>query len=776
MSEQLQVLIIEDSEDDARLLVHRLHSSGLKPLWQRVDEKESLHKALDKQVWDVVLCDYSVPGLDAMASLTTVKQKDSTVPFIIVSGVIVDETAVEMLKAGANDYLKKDRLDQLVPVIQREMRKADFTRACRHAENAALESEKRYREIFEHTADAIFTVDVLSNRSFEYDSFNPACEKVLGIKISEALNQRPDDLFPSPVAATMNADFHRCVQSAKPIRCKEELTLPNGFVIIDMTLIPVKDKDMKIVRIVGVAHDITERTTMEFELSDTRKQLALTAAAVHIGLWDWDLRTHKMYISPEWKRQMGYAESEISNEYSSWEQCIHPDDLPVVLSMMRDSLQSSSQTLVLECRFRHKNGSYRWTMSQWSYLRDSQGTPYRVLGVDMDITVRKQREGNLLQSQKMEAIGKFAGGISHDYSNILTIIMGFTDTALTRWEHKQYDQIRDELREIKKAAQMGASLMTQLQAFCRTQHLRPEKIVFSTLIETMQNMLQRLIGEDIRLVTGLAPDLNPVFADRSQCEQVIMNLMIRAKDVMPKGGTVTITTRNVVLKDTAVPEIPEGYPGECVCISVADTGSEMDKDIIAHVFEPFSSDREPAKGTGFGMAANYGIVRQHNGWIQVSSEPGKGSTFKIFLPAYREKNESVAPVAVSPVTSSTAHGERILFVEDEDVIRMLIARLLRENKYIVFDASSGEDALEIFQKEKGAFDLLFTDSVLPGINGVALAQQILALDFRIKVLITSGYLDDKSQWESIKKAGYHFLKKPCDQKELLAAVRESIVH
>lgn len=387
-----------------------------------------------------------------------------------------------------------------------------------------------------------------------------------------------------------------------------------------------------------------------------------------------------------------------------------------------------------------------------------------------DITERKLLEEQLRQSQKMEAVGKLAGGVAHDFNNLLTVITGYSELLLKRTLNNQ-DLVRKDIEQIKKASQRAASLTRQLLAFSRKQMLQPKLFNLNQVVADLEKMLHRLISEDIELVTVLEPELGLVKADPSQIEQVIMNLVINARDAMPQGGRLTIETRNINLDKSYARRYVDVEPGPYVLLATSDTGHGMTPETRDRIFEPFFTTKEQGKGTGLGLATVHGIVNQSGGHIWVYSEPGQGTTFKIYLPQIEETDASVQP---SPAMIPSAEGsEIILLVEDEDLVRELAARILTRGGYRVLTAASGVDALEVCQQHAGSINLLVTDVVMPGgMNGRDLAKRLAVSQPDLKVLYMSGYTDDAIVHHGILDSDVAFLEKPFTPDVLLLRVHE----
>ncbi len=395
-----------------------------------------------------------------------------------------------------------------------------------------------------------------------------------------------------------------------------------------------------------------------------------------------------------------------------------------------------------------------------------------------EITERKQAEeekeklqGQLLQAQKMEAIGILAGGVAHDFNNLLQAIKGYTDLAMMRVN--EADPLYRDLRQIDISAGRAASLTRQLLLFSRRQPMEFTPVNINTTVENLLKMLRRLIGEDISIKTELDPELWTTEADTGNIEQVIMNLTVNARDAMPEGGIITIRTENVHVDKKYCKTHTYARPGKFACLTVEDTGVGMDKETVQRIFEPFFSTKGPGKGTGLGLSVIYGIVKQHEGWVDVYSEPGQGSTFKIYLPVSSLVAEDDAKETIS-LKDLQGNGERILLVEDEEEVREFATEALSKNGYVIYDAANAEQALDIFEREAGNFDLIFSDVVLTGKSGLQFVDQLLSRKPSLHVLLSSGYTDHKSQWLAIQERGFRFLQKPYALNDLFKAIREAM--
>lgn len=395
----------------------------------------------------------------------------------------------------------------------------------------------------------------------------------------------------------------------------------------------------------------------------------------------------------------------------------------------------------------------------------------------IDLTERKNAEEErekmqtqLFQAQKMEAIGVLVGGVAHDFNNLLMAIQGNTELLLGKFD--EADPSSSNLKDIRLASKHGADLIRQLLLFSRKHPMHFKPLNINKTVENLLKMMKRLIGEDIAIETHLEPELWIVEADVVNVEQMLVNLVINARDAMPEGGILTIKTENVTLKEDGK-VIPEAKHGRFICLSVQDTGVGMDEGTVERVFEPFFTTKKNGKGTGLGLSVAYGIVKKHKGWINIETRPGEGSTFKIYLPVSSKKLEDESEERTS-LTELQGSGERILVVEDQEGVREFLSRALSENGYLATEARNAKEARDIFEEEKGNFDLIFCDVVLPDKSGLQLVSQLLSSKPGIPVLLSSGYVDEKSQRSLIHKRGFRFLQKPYSLVNLFQTIKETL--
>jgi signal transduction histidine kinase len=411
----------------------------------------------------------------------------------------------------------------------------------------------------------------------------------------------------------------------------------------------------------------------------------------------------------------------------------------------------------------------RWIRDRAFHVYDDAGDVYRLVGTAADVTDQRQLEEQLQQAQKMEIVGRLAGGVAHDFNNLLTVINGMADLILG--ELAEDDPTRPDLMQIRQAGERAAALTGRLLAVSRRQILKPEVLDLSAVVAGLRDMLQRVLGEEVALTLELAPDIASIRADPGQIEQVILNLVVNARDAMPDGGTLTIETRTVHLDAAYAAEHPGTRPGPHAMLAVRDTGIGMDESIRRRIFEPFFTTKAQGKGTGLGLSMVYGIVKQSGGSIWFHSEPGHGSRFTIYLP---QVEGAPAPRPVPPLAAAAPGHETVLVVEDEPPLRELAARILSAAGYTVLQAANGPDALALVARHADPVHLVFTDVVMPGMNGRELVARLSVLRPAMRVLYTSGYTEDAILRHGVLDDPRRFLSKPYTPSVLRRRIREAL--
>jgi two-component system cell cycle sensor histidine kinase/response regulator CckA len=489
-----------------------------------------------------------------------------------------------------------------------------------------------------------------------------------------------------------------------------------------------------------------------------------------MGIWEYDFASDRMTWSDSLIEICGLSAAQTPANAADFFELIHPDDRGAVKGAFERALRHSTD-LVHEFRMHSPDGRARWIAARARVVPDASGRSAGMIGVGIDVSQLKLLEEQFRQAQKMEAIGQLAGGVAHDFNNLLTAIHGYSSLLFESLSPN--DNRRADVDQIIKAAERAARLTQQLLAFSRKQILQPTLLNLNQLITDTAKMLRRLIGENIELVTRLAPDLAPVRADVGQLEQIVMNLAVNARDAMPQGGRLSIETANIVLDRSYALHHVTVRPGAYVMLAVADNGLGMDEQTKRRIFEPFFTTKEQGRGTGLGLATVYGIVKQSGGYVWAYSEQGRGATFKIYLPRAEESGvveRAVVQKREMPPTGS----ETVLLVEDDRAVRQFARVILVRAGYHVLEAEHARNAEEVVRQYADRIHLLVSDLIMPGLSGPALFERLSAERPGIKVLYISGYTDDAFIHQSGLPADVPFLQKPFTGDGLLRKVREVI--
>jgi PAS domain S-box-containing protein len=510
-----------------------------------------------------------------------------------------------------------------------------------------------------------------------------------------------------------------------------------------------------------------EREVAERRRVEARTQLALTAS--HMGVWELDLTADRLEWSDSMAAIFGLSPAQAPTTRAGFAAVIHPEDRTKAQDSVDRAIREETD-IVNEFRTIWPDGTVHWIAGHARLMSDQEGNATRVIGVGMDISERKSLEEQLRQGHKMEAIGQLAGGVAHDFNNLLTVIHGYADLVLATMITE--DPRRGDVDEIVKAAARAAGLTRQLLAFSRKQVLQPTLVDVNTLVGNTCGMLHRLIGENVELVTNLSRDLDSVYADAGQLEQILMNLAINARDAMPQGGRLSIETGAVELDASSAMHHAVVKPGSYVMLAVIDNGTGMDEQTQERIFEPFFTTKDRARGTGLGLATVYDIVRQSGGYISVETKPGCGATFKVFLP--RAGTPLAGDMPLAGIEPAPTGSETLLIVEDEEAVRFLSRALLERAGYHVLDAADAHQAEEVFLQHADAIDLLVTDVIMPGSSGPSLFARLSAERPSLKVLYMSGYPNETIVHPSTLLPKVEFLQKPFTAEALMCKVRKTL--
>ena len=632
----------------------------------------------------------------------------------------------------------------------------------RRAEETLRGTEARHARMISSIGDVLVIIDQDGINQYE----SPNIERFFGWKPEDVVGSPAlENVHPEDVEA-MRRFLSTLLRGTNPAgraecryRCKD-----GSYKWIEFTGVNLlRDPDIR--GVLGNYQDITERRRAETELRENERLLRESQGAAHIGSYVTDLSTRTWKASPEMYRIFGIDET-YPHTLDGWGGFIHPDS-------RADLFEYHLQVEAQKKRFDHEykvvrinDGEIRWVHGLGELEFDSEGHPIRLMGTIQDITERKSLEARFHQAQKLESIGRLAGGVAHDFNNLLTVINGYTEMMLG--DLAQSDSRRSSLKEILKAGERAASLTQQLLAYSRKQILEQRPLDLNRVVREMRSMLQRLVGEDVEVCIALNAKAAMVHADPHQLDQVVMNLAVNSRDAMPKGGKLLIETANVELDETFVQANPWARAGHYVTLAVSDTGVGMDEQTQRNIFEPFFTTKGVGKGTGLGLSMVQGIVAQSGGNITVYSEPGQGTTFRIYLPRLEEETADGGAPKANPVVGGT---ETVLAVEDQPGVLRYAADALSSFGYRVLQAENSREALQVFKREGAQIDLVLTDVIMPNGSGRELADQIERLRPGIKILFMSGYTDEAIAHHGVLETGAEFIQKPFSPWQLAAKVR-----
>ena len=886
-SRVFRLLFVEDDPADLELIQRELSGRGVKFEGEVVCQPQSFRERIRNSSFDAVLSDFRLPGWNGMDVLRELRGLGLEIPFLLITGTLGEEKAVECMRMGATDCILKDRLARLpmalhnavdgwemrerqkriaeelwtsesklglllsqLPAIiwtsdralrltsltgaglaalpegawQRRARDlntdASHPAAAAHrralaGESVEFENEiegraywsrvEPLRDVAGETSGCLgFALDITEKKRIELESqrrarelwranetlaamvanapvaivamdhagrfriWNPAAERMFGWTANEVLGG-PVPYLPSERHGEHQV-FREILKQGGSISNVETQRMRKDGTLLDVSLSAAsvelgagaEDASSEL-EIIAVLTDITARKLAEAEMLRLSTAIQQSAEAVMIADTDGFIR----YVNPAFSAMSGYSPAEAVGRRTNLLRSGRHDK-SFYENLWKTIL--SGQTWRGEFENIRKDGSPLPMEASITPVRGPRGVITSFICIAQDISERKTLERQLLQAQKSEAIGQLAGGIAHDFNNVLAAILGMAE--LGQLEAPEGTRIRERLQKICHHAGRAVALTRQLLAFSRRQQLERRPINLNLSVNEVASLLSDSLGKDVEFVTNLAPELASVFADPAQIEQVLMNLCVNARDAMPSGGRLTISTGKVQFDQEACRTRPGLAPGEFVCLTVTDTGMGMDAQTLGRIFEPFFTTKPPGRGTGLGLATVYGVVKQHGGHIDVMSSPGDGTTFQLYFPvSLPAKPGAEAPADGEPVTGGR---ETILLAEDHEGLRELVCESLESLGYCVLAACDGEEAVEIFRRNSGKVDLLILDVIMPRLRGPDAYKRIHDLNGSIPVLFCTGYSSDSAQVEII--SGHAVLQKPYQTRELARTVRSLLDH
>jgi two-component system cell cycle sensor histidine kinase/response regulator CckA len=600
--------------------------------------------------------------------------------------------------------------------------------------------------------------------------WNQAATRLYGYSAEEAIGQHLSIIVP-PSRTNELREILNAVAAGERLHQYETVRQRKDGSVVDVSFSasPITGQGGEVIGGAGIVRDITSRKRMEEELRRSEERFRLVARATKDVIWDLEFGSGRVWRSESFWEHFGYPPKNTEPDVQGWKDLLHPEDRDRVWNGFQTALLRRSDSYEIEYRFRRADGSYAVVLNRAFIVYDEARQPTRLIGAVTDLSDRRELEEQFRQAQKMEAVGRLAGGVAHDFNNLLMVITAYTE--MIRDKLSPDDQLQKHVDQVKRAADRAASLTHQLLAFSRKQVLLPRIIDLNAVVEDSLKMIRRLIGEDIELNVSLGKELWAVKADPGQIVQVLMNLCVNARDAMPHGGELAIETENCSFDVEAAKERRGFVPGNYAALVVNDTGTGMTKEVQAHLFEPFFTTKESGRGTGLGLSTVFGIVKQSGGYIWADSEVGRGSSFILYLPAV---DSPLTTIITPKIKDAEGRGETILLIEDDEALRESISTYLNLHGYKVLEASNGAEALSIVNQHAESIQVLITDMILPKMSGAEVAQEVAKVSPQAVTLYMSGYTDRELIEYDPASLTTGFLQKPFALQTLLQKLREMI--
>jgi two-component system, cell cycle sensor histidine kinase and response regulator CckA len=765
----LRVLIAEDNPDDLELTMRALRKSGLDLQIETVSTREAFVQKLGDRVVDLVVSDYRMPGWTGIDALTEIVKSGRDIPLILLTGTLGDGKAVECIKLGITDYVLKHQLARLPMAIVRAQEEKLLREGERKAVDALRESEAHFRTLVENAPEAIVVLDVAKGAFIDC---NQNALKLFRLSREELMRHGPGELSPpfqpdgrhSAVAA--REWFHRTLNDAKPSFEWIHRNAAHEEIACEVHLVRLPSAGNQTIR--ASILDITERKRSEETVREIEARYRGLVSNASYGIYWVTFDDLLLDANPAMVQLLGY------------------DHVVEFLRLTRSAGLFCDPAAFADLSEKSHNQSRVEATVEWKRKGEKKIT-VRLVGrrtkdlvrkVDCmeffveDISERLALEKQLAQVQKFEAIGQLAGGIAHDFNNMIGAILGWAELGIEETEPDT--RLQRHFDKVRQQAERAAALTQQLLAFARRQILEPRNIDLNQTVTETLSLLEKVIGSNIEIRVSLRLDPSAVRADPTQIAQVIMNLCINARDAMPKGGSLYIESSSVTIDEAFCAAHSIAHVGKFAILTVADTGTGMVQATLDRIFEPFFTTKETGKGTGLGLATIYGIVRQHGGFVDVASEVGVGTTFRVYLPLTTAGE--IAPIVSSGSRTVRGGAETILVAEDHDGLRELARETLVNLGYNVIIACDGEQAVREFLKFTGSIDLLVFDVMLPKRSGPEAYAEISQSHPHLPVIFATGYSADIARLHKAEMQGASLLQKPYMPRDLARRVREALDH
>lgn len=753
----MQLLHLEDSPTDAELIALLIKREWPACQIQHVATMTEYREALENGGFDLILSDYSLPGFDGLSALSMARAHFPETPFLFLSGTIGEERAVEALKRGATDYIIKDRPTRLISAIRQAFALLIEADRRRRTEAALRENEERFRQITENVVELIALLDLNACRIYA----NPSYRELLGEAAMVPGADAFAELHPQD-RGRVRAVFSQVVSTGATQRFEYRLVLPDGSMReLEAHASVLRNAAARIVNVLLVSRDVTARRDTEARLQEQASLLdrardAIVATDLDHRIFYWNASAERLY---GWK-----AGEVFGHRLDSLELGFDPTRFAAA----RTELLASGEWRG-DFRLRTKTGDTVLVESTWSLVVENDGRPRSILYIDTDVTERKKLETQLLRAQRMESIGTLAGGVAHDLNNVLTPILLSIELLASKMTSEEDRRL---IEKTKASATHGAALVQQLLAFARGAAAKRVRLDPAVALSDLKPLIRQSLPSSIELVLTSTEKPWEIQADSTQFNQVLINLCINARDAMPQGGRIEIVTKNLMV-DAALARVnPGSRSGPFVRISVIDNGLGIASGIIDKIFDPFYTTKAAGKGTGLGLSMVAGILKSHDGFVQVESESGRGSKFHLYFPAVPEPQAPVRQEAPAP---ARGEGEGILLIDDEPIVRDTLQLLLQRAGYRVFPAGDGRSGVSEFELRQDEISLVITDMMLPDQLGTEVVKSLRERRSNLPIIAISGMMESGGFDELLHLTpAVECLAKPLTPSTFLSAVRRGL--
>ena len=757
MPQPLRVLIVEDDPDDAELVLRELRRAGFEPEWHRVQTEQEYVDRLHPDV-DIILSDYRLPGFGGQRALELLNEHGLSIPFIIISGTIGEDVAVEVMKLGAGDYLLKDRLGRLGLAVNQVLDQGRLHRERSQTQEELRRTHEQLQRLLEHSPAVIYSMQL------ERDRVGPLLvsdniTRLLDYSVQEAshfdwwaIQLHPED------RQRAFASLRETVELGG-LTCEYRIRHKNGtYVCVEDNRRLVSDAEGHPMEIAGVWTDVTKRKQADDRLREQASLLDKARDAILVRDFD-----HRItYWNKSAERLYGWTAEEVMGR-NSLELLQHDPRL----------FEKASEAVIKfgewtgELLHTNKAGGQILIEARWTVVHDAEGQPKGILAINTDITERKKLEQQFLRAQRLESIGTLAGGIAHDLNNMLSPIMMSIDLLKLNCRDQRTQAI---LTTIETSARRGADMVQQILSFARGVEGQRVTIAPQEIIRDIQHLVQDTFPKNILFSADVPADLPAFLGDHTQVHQILLNLCVNARDAMPGGGMLSILAGSITVDENYAAMTPDAKPGEYVMIKVADTGTGIPREVVDKIFDPFFTTKEQGKGTGLGLSTVLAIVKSHGGFVNVQSEPDQGTTFTVCLPS------NISSADLASAAQEEMHprgkGELILIVDDEAAVRTITQQTLEAFGYRVMVAADGAAAVALYAQHLHAVSAVLTDMMMPVMDGPATIQVLIRLNPTVKIIAASGLNADGGVAKAAGMGVKYFLPKPYTAQTILTTLNK----